>query len=61
MLDIYLKNTDLRLFIANLRTLKTITFSTLIILQINFRSIFSNIIYNGKQIKITLINYYESD
>ena len=52
----YLKcfpNTDIRLFNANMNTLLTIRFSLLIILQINFRSLFSNIIFNGKQLVIT--------
>ena len=46
----YLPNTDLRLFNANLNNLLTIRFSLLIILQINFRSLFSNLIFNGKQL-----------
>ena len=40
-------------FNANLKTLLTITFSLLIILQIHFISLFSNVISNGKQFVMT--------
>ena len=48
---VYYYNTDLRLFNANLNTLLTIRFSLLITLQINFRSLYSNIMFNCNKLQ----------